>query len=76
MGGTAQPVACAVGLEPDGDQFDRAHGTQGQGLRHLAGEQGLWLQTKHSISALLFIGAANVEDQFGATVRRDPLNRA
>jgi hypothetical protein len=74
--GTAQPVAGAVGLEPDRDQLHRADRAQGQGSGHLAREQRLRLQTEDAVGALLLIRAADVEDQFGAAVRRDPLHGA
>jgi hypothetical protein len=48
---------------------------QGQGSGHLAGEQGARLQTEDAVGALLLIGRADVEDQFGAAVRRDALHR-
>ena len=73
--GRAQPVPRAVGPKTNGDDLDGSGRPDRHGLGHLAGEDRGRLGPEHAVLPLLLIGRAQVQDQFGTAVRRDPLNR-
>jgi len=73
--GVAQPVARAIGLKAQGHHLDGSGGADGDGPGHLSGEQRGRLEAEGAVDVGLLIGIAEVEDQFGTAVRRDPLDR-